>query len=40
MRKSDFGAVYSTIAACLEDGEIVGIIRIEDDAVHSFLDIC
>lgn len=40
MRKSDFGAVYSTIAACLENGEVVGVFRVEDDAVHGFLDIC
>ena len=40
MRESDLRAVYSAIAACLEDGEVFGIFRIEDDAIHGFLCFC
>ena len=37
MGKSDFGAVDGTIAASLEDGEVISVSGVEDDAVHNFL---
>ena len=37
MRESDFGSVDGTIAGCFDEGQIVGILGIEDDVIDSLL---
>ena len=37
MRKADFSPVDSTIAGCFRKSEVVGVLRIKDDPVHSLL---
>lgn len=35
--ESDFGPVDGTIASCLDEGQIIGILRIEDDVIECLL---
>ena len=37
VREADFGTVDSTIAGCFEEGEVVGIFRVEYDIVYGVL---
>ena len=37
MRKPDFGSVDGTIAGCFDEGQVIGISRIEDDVIDSLL---
>lgn len=37
MGESNFGAIDGAIASSLDNGKVVRILRIEDDAVDSFL---
>ena len=37
MRKADFSPVDGTIAGCFGKSEVVGVLRIKDDPVHSLL---
>ena len=37
MRKADFGSVDGAIAGGFDDGEIVGVLGVENYAVDSFL---
>ena len=37
MRESDFGPVDSTIARCFDEGQVIGILGIEDDIIDCLL---
>jgi len=39
MRSTDFGTVDSAIASGFEDCKVIGVARIEDEAVHGILSI-
>ena len=35
MRKTDFGTINSAIASCLDDGEELSVLRVQNDIVYS-----
>jgi len=37
VREANFGSVDGAIAGCFDEGKIVGILRVEDDAIESLL---
>lgn len=37
MRKANFSPVHGAIAGCFDEGKIVGILGIENDAIDSLL---
>lgn len=37
MREPDFGSIDSTIAGCFDEGQIIGILGVENDVVDGVL---
>ena len=37
VRKSDFGSVDGAITSCFDEGEVIGILGIEDDVIDGLL---